>query len=115
MIVQTPAENLMLRVDIERVMIACEYVDGIAGADLLNHERLLILVTGIKEAAQLARLGISPSEDLAIGGHRQGVMCPTCHFANLDLITLIEQTLADSGRRAHSIVEFSRHGILKAP
>ena len=54
MIVQAPGIDLMLRIDVEGVMVARKDIDGVTRAHSLYQKGLLVLVAGVQETTKLA-------------------------------------------------------------
>jgi len=64
-VVQTPSENLVLVVDVERVLISTEDIDSALCSHFLNDKGLLVSVSCFQISANFARFSVTPSVDFA--------------------------------------------------
>ena len=84
-VVQAPSEHLMLVIDVEGVLVSTENIHSIFGANFLDFESLLILVSRVEHSTDLAGLGIAPSKDFSAGGQSQSMVRSACNLFQLGL------------------------------
>lgn len=97
-VVEPPGEHLVLVVDVEAVHVAAKDVNSVFGTSFLHFHAVLIFVSGVDHPSNLARIRVSPSEDLSAGGERQGVLLTTCNLFDSGLGMLVEELCADHNR-----------------
>ena len=78
------------------MLIPAENVDSRFGAKFLNLKSLVVFVSRVKHAANLARLGITPSIHFTAFSKREGMVRARSDFLDSDFGVFVEKIWCNS-------------------
>ncbi len=76
-VVHAPGEDVVLVVDVERMVVSAENISSIFGGNLLHLHRVVFLVPRVQHSPELAGISIAPGEHLAASAEGERVVRPT--------------------------------------